>query len=316
MERISIFNYEAFYLDFLEGNLGEEDTRMLMEFLDAHPECKLEDDNIATIELDEYEVFGAKSDLKQVDEASIIDHDNAEHFLIAQAEGILNREKSRELDQFVAAHSEYTETREHYKAVYFSPDNTEMFVHKDDLKQVRKIAIWPYVASLSAAAVIAFLIYMNGLTPNMEGSPVSHAAVIPTSLGQETKVIKQSNGLKQSFEDAQSSLMGPVIDGNPSTMEPSLSTLKTRPVQTALLSFADKKLAPVSSIEPKESMEQSNDQSVYANNEMVNPIEPITNFISDRTNTEVDFQRRTPTAKKKGGFFVKIGKFSISRNKH
>ena len=45
MERISIFNYEAFYLDFLEGNLNEADTLMLTDFLEANPGLKVEMDD-------------------------------------------------------------------------------------------------------------------------------------------------------------------------------------------------------------------------------------------------------------------------------
>ena len=36
-------NYESFYLDFLEGNLNQEDTNAMLAFLDEHPMFKLED---------------------------------------------------------------------------------------------------------------------------------------------------------------------------------------------------------------------------------------------------------------------------------
>ena len=49
---------------------------------------------------------------------------------------------------------------------------------------------------------------------------------------------------------------------------------------------------------------------------MENPIEPVTNFISDKAKTEVEFKRRKAEGKKKGGFFLKIGKFEFSKNKH
>jgi len=41
MEHISIFNYEAFYLDFLEGTLSEEDTALFLKFMEEHPELRL-----------------------------------------------------------------------------------------------------------------------------------------------------------------------------------------------------------------------------------------------------------------------------------
>ena len=46
MERISIFNYEAFYLDYLEGNLSQEDNALFLAFLSQHPELKMDEEEI------------------------------------------------------------------------------------------------------------------------------------------------------------------------------------------------------------------------------------------------------------------------------
>ena len=96
MERISIFNYEAFYLDFLEGNLNEEDTALLMAFLEANPDLKMEDDSLPTFEAEEFELDDAlKNDLKQplIDEA--ITNNNVEYFMISDAEGIWMKRNQR-----------------------------------------------------------------------------------------------------------------------------------------------------------------------------------------------------------------------------
>ena len=45
---------------------------------------------------------------------------------------------------------------------------------------------------------------------------------------------------------------------------------------------------------------------------MKNPIPIITNTISEKTNTPVDFKTGKATETEKGGFFLKIGKFEIS----
>ena len=42
MEKITTYNYEAFYLDYLEGNLDENAQVMLFTFLDANPVLKSE----------------------------------------------------------------------------------------------------------------------------------------------------------------------------------------------------------------------------------------------------------------------------------
>jgi hypothetical protein len=49
---------------------------------------------------------------------------------------------------------------------------------------------------------------------------------------------------------------------------------------------------------------------------MENPIEPVTSFIAEKSKTDVEFKRRKATKEKKGGFFLKIGKFEFSKNKN
>ena len=55
MERISIFNYEAFYLDYLEGRLNQEDSALLLLFLESHPELIVED-GLDSFAIDENEL--------------------------------------------------------------------------------------------------------------------------------------------------------------------------------------------------------------------------------------------------------------------
>jgi hypothetical protein len=46
--------------------------------------------------------------------------------------------------------------------------------------------------------------------------------------------------------------------------------------------------------------------------EMANPIQPVTRKMSSVLNTEIDF-KTSKAARKKGGFYLKIGKLEISR---
>jgi hypothetical protein len=73
MERISIFNYEAFYLDYLEGRLNQEDSALLLLFLESHPELIVED-GLDSFAIDENVVLNPKikNSLKEVDETSSV----------------------------------------------------------------------------------------------------------------------------------------------------------------------------------------------------------------------------------------------------
>ena len=90
----------------------------------------------------------------------------------------------------------------------------------------------------------------------------------------------------------------------------------------AQTSFDFKELLPISKTpNPNSLIDSPNDsESILVNNDvqprMSNPIKPITSFISKKTNTNVDFGTKKASKSKKGGFFVKIGKFEVSRNKH
>ena len=96
-------NYESYYLDFLEGNLNEKETTLLLVFLDKNPLLKLEDSAFSIIYSDdEQQLDGfSKSLLKyQVDDQKIDCH-NIEYFLIASIEKQLSEEKTKELQQFL-----------------------------------------------------------------------------------------------------------------------------------------------------------------------------------------------------------------------
>ena len=57
------------------------------------------------------------------------------------------------------------------------------------------------------------------------------------------------------------------------------------------------------------------DLALVIKTEMHNPIEPLTKFVSKKTNTEVDFQTTNKVDEGRRGFHLKIGQFEISKKK-
>ena len=100
MEKISIFNYEAFYLDYLEGNLNTEDAELFITFLNDHPELKVNDDFLPTFSNEQSALDAQfKEDLKQISfNETAICNENVGQFFIAEAEKLLSQEKIIELD--------------------------------------------------------------------------------------------------------------------------------------------------------------------------------------------------------------------------
>lgn len=88
--------------------------------------------------------------------------------------------------------------------------------------------------------------------------------------------------------------------------------------KTLMTSFDEQQIEPIAKRTYLESVPVATQQD-YAMlhfSEMNNPIEPITNIISKQTNREVEFKRAKKSKNKAHGFFIKIGKFELSRKKN
>lgn len=320
MERISIFNYEAFYLDFLEGNLNEEDTAMLMEFLKKHPELVVDMDELPSLEIEEITApFELGNQLKQVDvDNDTITLQNAESFVIALIEEQLSAEKSQELIKLSEKEPKIAQLMKSYQAVKLTPDYSIVFGNTAVLKQSRRLVLWPYVAA--AASVLAFVfMYQFGTQETTSQLLANSRNSIPERV---VKTIKHeptnSSGLNATFAHMQSSSV------NESTNSKVLANSSTNAIAVTEISKKDIHLddqltrdeikivqhavRPVNTL-PKESTQQS----TLAMNELKNPIQPITNRLSDFTKTDIDLRTAKADADKKGGFYLKIGNLEIER---
>ena len=100
MSLITINNYEAYLLDYVEENLSSELIAELMVFFEKNPELK---EDLADFEIHELKPYQTevldKAPLKK--EAELITELNCEAFFIAEIEGLNPPETSRELMRFL-----------------------------------------------------------------------------------------------------------------------------------------------------------------------------------------------------------------------
>ncbi|MCB0402727.1 MAG: hypothetical protein KDD41_11625 [Flavobacteriales bacterium] len=166
MSKIDKNNYEAYLLDYLEGNLSPELRAELLLFFEAHPELR-ED-------LDEFELFtiapeptsfAQKESLKvEEDRIGIINYEEA---LIGEIEGENSPETSAGLAAFLQAHPEKQAELEAYqKTRLIAPAIT--FNDKAALKQKEDRVIPLYWWYSAAAAVILALFLLKGINWNEE----------------------------------------------------------------------------------------------------------------------------------------------------
>lgn len=313
MEEISIFNYEAFYLDFLEGKLSKEKTSLLFAFLEEYPELIIDNEPLPTLHSSSFLLSKElKNDLKQYTEEDVITVTNVEHFIIASEENLLSASKKVELETLVQKEGLAAEVAL-YKTIHLKADYSIVYTDKDDLKHNRKIVFWPYAASIAAIFIIAILLFL----PSKGVDPV----FVSDNINVDTKPVARTSTPTQSSllvinDDIQiASVYAP---NNSSTSDN--QTFVTDPVN----SLEKKSVKPIAnSIEneliPFTATENSNlNESAYSSafNEMENPIKTITDLLSSRTNKEIDFRKTKRTSKKEKGFYLKIGKLEISRKKY
>jgi hypothetical protein len=103
MSLITQNNYEAYLLDYVEGNLSPERIAELMLFFENNPELKedLEAFEIHELVAPTIELID-KNQLKK--EASLITLSNYEYFLVAEIESLNTPEISRRLHLFLERH--------------------------------------------------------------------------------------------------------------------------------------------------------------------------------------------------------------------
>jgi len=124
--KIGKHNYEAFFLDYHEGNLSPDQVAELMLFLEQHPELKEELDAFEHVSLDDEPVsYTGKDELKR----SAI-----ERLFSAYADGILSPAEELELAELLASHPELKTELELFTKTRLAPEQVH-FEHKDSLRK-------------------------------------------------------------------------------------------------------------------------------------------------------------------------------------
>lgn len=328
MERISIFNYEAFYLDHLEGNLNEEDTALLLNFLSDHPELALEFEDLPTLSLEEEEsVVPSFEHLKQIDyDNDVISISNLETFAIAHSEKQLSAKKELELTAFISKNEEAKELVAVYNSVKLIADTTVVFDQKASLKRRTAIPLWRYAAIAASIVGVVFAVQVWNSNGNSINSNVVAFDFLDNRFEDENlRVI--SSGNNGSNNHAYEASLSEVP--NNGTISPQNLSIQKKPsvVRKAdNLQFAHlEKRKPQMRVDhqqddirivehPLHPVNQSADVEptiAVAYNDMHNPIKPITNRLSEFTQKEIDLRTAKATEERKGGFYLKIGSLEI-----
>lgn len=155
---INKHNYEAYFLDYHEGNLGRDDMHALMAFLDDNPELNEEFERYEKIEFtpDPEISYKGKDSLKK----EIIEEDK----LIAYLEGDLHEDEANEIKMQIKQDKQAALELQSLKNTVARPELSIRFPGKESLKKKERLLVPPKrIYSYAAAAVILLLIGFSSI---------------------------------------------------------------------------------------------------------------------------------------------------------
>jgi len=137
--KINRDNYEVYFLDFFEGQLGPEMVEEVLIFVEQNPDLKnvFNDFEAVTLVADQNIVFEKKSSLKknQVFATSTVTEQNYEDYLVGETEGLLNAEQLASIEEFISINPQFEKDRKLFALAHLSAENEIVFEAKESLKQ-------------------------------------------------------------------------------------------------------------------------------------------------------------------------------------
>ncbi len=325
--KITRENYEAYYLDYLEGNLGAEESAQLQSFLLVHPELEVDFDGLNSLSLAHTPPLqhDFKRGLKQVDMLNDeISEQNAEDLIIAHFEGFLSEKRAEELILFVRTNEYFQQLFHTHERIRLEASAQEIYPNKGDLKRKsNRIVPLLYLSGAAAAILILFFAYQfNDPAGTQDNAPVTaqkkiepktekqgsevQPSDVPQPFSWSTSPIEIENqfGPHQSQHDAE---VGPDLRINPE-IQP-----EETPVEAPELAMETPIITPP--IAENTHTVASVTMTTKENSpEYINPIFPVTNVLTNVFNKEVDFGTTRKDVADNRGFYIKIGNFEVSHN--
>jgi len=336
MEKITRHNYEAFYLDYLEGNLNEIDQTMLFDFLDANLDLKseLEDDVL------DYALSSDSTSLNTFEKEELKHFDclkgeiclnNVNDFIIADLEQDISVEKKVELGQFIIEH-ELEKEKAYFFSTKLNPDLTEVYDDKAGLK--RKGTIIPLFLKIASVAAVALLLFnfigsngsedysprqsnfalqIDSLNHKFEFNLANNNTSKSVELKEANVRSSDSNGVKNSihYTEVKIDSIQPTIQDMPS-LNNDIVIEKIKPLEK------DTVVTPIINEESlfNDDIVRSNPAAEQKDNgiKLVDMYKPITSLTNSYTNLDVSFKKSTEESKYQVTN-IKLGKFSFERKK-
>ena len=156
--KITRQNYEAFFIDYLEGTLDEKRVNQFIEFLQKNPDLKEELSLFEPISLIPENTSFASKDTLYKDKFDVESEFNTA--AIAQLEGDISPSEAKNFEAYLAAHPEKQASAKQFRKTILTADPTLTFQHKNKLyrKPAGRIVFF-WAGRIAAVLVLAFAIF-------------------------------------------------------------------------------------------------------------------------------------------------------------
>lgn len=195
MHKIDIHNYEAYLLDYSEGNLTGDLQVELELFLIQHPELEINLDELSLLSLeDEVTTFSNKNALKKTDSDLV-----SETQFIAYIEKQLPEDERLALEKSCATNPTLSKELALFASTLSTPDTSIVFENKQSLKRKPKVIWFNFSATqYAAAACVAFLIGLFILWPKADVNSGASTLANKTEVVNTNTVVTNNNNTIQS----------------------------------------------------------------------------------------------------------------------
>ncbi|PID93913.1 MAG: hypothetical protein CSA95_05460 [Bacteroidetes bacterium] len=159
-------NYEAWFLDYLEGNLSADQKSELLLFLEEHPDLREEFDSMIDLPYLSNEAVTLSPEVKGalkrpfISPVGVIDAVNYEDYFIGWHEGALTPEQQDMVKHFLVENPSLQSEFELFGMVKLAPDLHTVCPHKASYKKRVLLPLFPYVRAIASVAAVMLIVWM------------------------------------------------------------------------------------------------------------------------------------------------------------
>ncbi len=208
--KINRNNYELYFLDYLDGNLTDQDIRMLEDFLLINPDLRIELEGTEKIALSPGPVFFNQKDLLIKPDLNLpVTELNFEDFCIASSEGDLNDQQNSGLSEYIRENPVSGKIMLFFSKLHLNADEKIIYSGKNKLKKnlifIPREILYP-VLSVAAAVTFIIIIYLNkhystevlnNITSELPVYSLPNPDTDNSKLGKENQVVNKVEPVAQ-----------------------------------------------------------------------------------------------------------------------